>query len=231
MIIVMLGPPGAGKGTQTSLLAERLGVLHVSTGDLLREAIAAQTPLGALAKGYIERGELVPDETMTSIVRERLKQPDAQRGAILDGFPRTVDQARALNRMLAELGRKVDAVVSLRVPTDEVLERIAGRYVCPNCGASYHLQTSPPRVAGQCDQCGSGLVQRPDDRREVAARRLEVYATQTAPVVDFYLAQGILHDVDGNQSINCVLESILKAIAPALRNNVQPASASAERSE
>jgi adenylate kinase len=214
MIIVMLGPPGAGKGTQCSLLGERLGISHISTGDLLREEIAAKSPLGQLANGVIERGELVPDETMTSIVRERLRQPDVQAGAILDGFPRTIDQARALNRVLAELGRQLDAVVYLRVPVEEVLERIAGRYTCPNCGASYHVDTTPTRVEGICDQCGSTLMQRPDDRREVAQRRLEVYSEQTEPLIDLYRNQGVLRDVNGSQTVERVLESVFEAIKP-----------------
>jgi adenylate kinase len=222
MIIVMLGPPGAGKGTQCSLLGERLGISHISTGDLLREEIAAQSPLGQLANGVIERGELVPDETMTSIVRERLRQPDVQAGAILDGFPRTIDQARALNRVLAELGRQLDAVVYLRVPVEEVLERIAGRYTCPNCGASYHVDTTPTRVEGICDQCGSTLMQRPDDRREVAQRRLEVYGEQTEPLIDFYRNQGVLRDVNGSQTVERVLESILEAIKPNALSSTTP---------
>jgi adenylate kinase len=222
MIIVMLGPPGAGKGTQCSLLGERLGISHISTGDLLREEIAAQSPLGQLANGVIERGELVPDGTMTSIVRERLRQPDVQAGAILDGFPRTIDQARALNRVLAELGRQLDAVVYLRVPVEEVLERIAGRYTCPNCGASYHVDTTPTRVEGICDQCGSTLMQRPDDRREVAQRRLEVYGEQTEPLIDFYRNQGVLRDVNGSQTVERVLESILEAIKPNALSSTTP---------
>ena len=222
MIIVMLGPPGAGKGTQCSLLGERLGISHISTGDLLREEIAAQSPLGQLANGVIERGELVPDETMTSIVRERLRQPDVQAGAILDGFPRTIDQARALNRVLAELGRQLDAVVYLRVPVEEVLERIAGRYTCPNCGASYHVDTTPTRVEGICDQCGSTVMQRPDDRREVAQRRLEVYGEQTEPLIDFYRNQGVLRDVNGSQTVERVLESILEAIKPNALSSTTP---------
>jgi len=222
MIIVMLGPPGAGKGTQCSLLGERLGISHISTGDLLREEIAAQSPLGQLANGVIERGELVPDETMTSIVRERLRQPDVQAGAILDGFPRTIDQARALNRVLAELGRQLDAVVYLRVPVEEVLERIAGRYTCPNCGASYHVDTTPTRVEGICDQCGSTVMQRPDDRREVAQRRLEVYGEQTEPLIEFYRNQGVLRDVNGSQTVERVLESILDAIKPNALSSTTP---------
>ncbi len=213
MIVIVMGPPGAGKGTQSALLAERLGVPHVSTGDLLRDAIARGTPLGQLAKPYVERGELVPDETMIGLVRERLLEPDARRGAVLDGFPRTVAQAQALNRALAGMGRQVDAVVYLRVPVDEVIERIAGRYVCPQCGATYHRRTNPPRLSGRCDQEGAALTQRPDDRPEVVRRRLEVYHAQTAPLVDFYRQQRLLIEVDGTQAVEKVLESVLAALA------------------
>lgn len=213
----MLGPPGAGKGTQCSLLAERLAIPHVSTGDLLREAIAQQSSLGRLAQPYIDRGELVPDETMIGLVRDRLLQSDARSGAILDGFPRTIEQARGLDRVLGELGRKIDAVIYLRVPVEEVVERIAGRYTCPQCGASYHLRGSPPQIPGRCDLCGSELYQRPDDRREVVRRRLEVFEEQTAPLVDYYRAQHVLGEVDGNQSVDLVLASeldVLRRLAP-----------------
>lgn len=212
MIIVMLGPPGAGKGTQCALLADRLDLPHVATGNLLREAIARQTPLGQLAKPYIDRGELVPDETMVSLVRERLLQPDAAAGAILDGFPRTVEQAQALNRMLADLGRAINRVLYLRIPGEVVLERIAGRYACARCGATYHLGNSPSQVPGQCDRCAGPLVQRSDDRRDVAQRRLVVYEEQTAPVVSLYRAQGILVEIDGVQPIAQVLEDELEAL-------------------
>jgi adenylate kinase len=213
MIVVMLGPPAAGKGTQCELLAERLAVPHVSTGDLLRDAIARQTPLGKLAQPYLDRGELVPDDTMVSLVRDRLLQSDAQRGAILDGFPRTVDQAHNLDRTLAELGRKVDAVLYLRVPIEEVIERVAERYTCPRCGAIYHPRVSAPRVDGQCDNCGAELIQRTDDRPEVVRRRLEVYESQTAPLIDLYRKQHVLVEVDGAQSIERVLEDELDALA------------------
>lgn len=224
MIVVMLGPPAAGKGTQCSLLAERLAVPHVSTGSLLRDAIAQRAPLGKLAQPYLDRGELVPDDTMIALVRDRLLQVDAARGAILDGFPRTIDQAKSLDRMLSDLGRKVDAVVYLRVPVEEVLERVAERYTCPECGATYHLKASPPRVAGICDNCGHVLRQRTDDRRDVVQHRLEVYENQTAPVVNMYRRRGVLAEVDGALSIEQVLEQELSALSdlglfPVTRKN------------
>ena len=212
MIIVVLGPPGAGKGTQCALLAEHLALPHVGTGNVLREAIAQHTPLGRLAQPYLERGELVPDETMVRLVRERLLRPDAAFGAILDGFPRTVEQARALNHMLAELGRQVDRVLYLRIPGEVVLNRIANRYTCPRCGATYHLTSSPPRVAGRCDRCNGVLIQRPDDRRDVAQHRLTVYEAQTAPVVSFYRKEGKLVEIDGDQPVDRVLEDELEAL-------------------
>jgi len=212
MIIVVLGPPGAGKGTQCRLLAERLALPHVGTGDLLREAIARQTPLGRLAQPYLDRGELVPDETMVSLVRERLLKPDAQTGAILDGFPRTVEQARALNRMLSELGRSVDRVLYLRIPGEVVLDRIAGRYICSKCGATYHVNSSPPKIAGRCDRCNGTLIQRPDDRRDVAQHRLVVYEAQTAPVVSFYRQEGKLIEIDGDRPVERILEDELEAL-------------------
>lgn len=213
MIVVVLGPPGAGKGTQCDLLAERSGLPHIATGDLLRDAIARRTPLGRAAEPYIDRGELVPDATMLRIVRERLSEPDARAGAILDGYPRTIDQARALNRMLSEQGRKVDRVIYLRVPVEEVVRRIAQRYVCPSCGAVYHLETSPPLVADRCDRCGSELTQRPDDRADVVRHRLVVYDQQTAPLVDFYRTQNVMTEVDGSQDVEDVHQAVLKALS------------------
>jgi adenylate kinase len=213
MIVVMLGPPAAGKGTQCALLAERLAVPHVSTGELLRDAISQKTALGDLAQPYLDRGELVPDETMISLVRDRLLQPDARHGAILDGFPRTLEQASSLDRMLAELGQRIDAVLDLRVPIEEVVDRIAQRYYCPNCGATYNLRTSPLKEPGICDVCGSPIVQRSDDRPEVAQRRLEVYESQSAPVVDYYRGRHVLVEINGAQSVERVLEDELAGLA------------------
>jgi adenylate kinase len=219
MIVVILGPPGAGKGTQSELLAKRAGLPHVATGDLLRDAVSRGTSLGLLAKPYLERGELIPDETMVEIIRERLSKPDALRGAILDGYPRTIEQARALNRVLSEQGRTVDRVIYLRIPVEEVVRRIAQRYVCPNCKAVYDLQTRPPQVPGRCDRCGHALTQRPDDRADVVIHRLEVYDTETAPLIDFYRRQNLMTEVDGSKGVEEVHETILRALSSTLKRS------------
>lgn len=219
MIVVVLGPPGAGKGTQCDLLAERAGLPHIATGDLLRDSIANGTPLGLAARPYIDRGELVPDDTMVRIVRDRFGETDAARGAILDGYPRTIEQARSLNRMLSGQGRKIDRVIYLRVPAEEVVRRIAQRFVCPNCGAVYHLETSPPRLEGTCDRCGHLLIQRPDDQADVVRRRLDVYDRQTAPVVDFFQIQNLLTEIDGSRSAEDVHAAILRALSATVERS------------
>jgi len=219
MIVVVLGPPGAGKGTQSDLLASELGLPHLSTGDLLREAIANRTPLGRLAQPYMDRGELVPDDVVIGLIKERLVQARPPDGAILDGFPRTVAQGHALNDMLGELGRRVDWVIYLRAPVEELLERITGRYVCPRCAATYHLRGSPSRTPGVCNLCGTPLQQRPDDRLDVARHRLDVYFEQTAPLIDFYRCQGVLTEIDGEQSIEAVLADEMAALPPNHRKD------------
>jgi len=213
MIVVVMGPPAAGKGTQCTLLAEHFGLPHISTGVLLREAVANKTPLGQLAQPFLDRGELVPDETMSAIIQHRLSEDDARSGAILDGFPRTVDQARNLDDVLARLGRRIDATIYLRVPADVVLERIIHRFTCPQCGATYDIRSTPTRVPGRCDNCGERLEQREDDRPEVARRRLEVYVAQTAPLIDFYRARKVLIEVDGAESVDRVLASELAGLS------------------
>lgn len=212
MIVVLLGPPGAGKGTQCSLLVERLGLPRIATGDLLRDAIASDSTIGHLVKPFLDRGELAPDATVVELVRERLRQPDAAAGAILDGFPRTITQAVALDQVVASLGRRVSRVVYLRVSVDEVVRRIAARYVCGQCAAPYHLVLSPPQVAGVCDLCASALVQRTDDTPAVVRRRLEVYESQTAPLVDFYRTHGLLVEIDGTRNTESVFQEILAAL-------------------
>lgn len=211
MRLVLLGAPGAGKGTQAILLAERRGYSHVSTGALLRAAIQNGTELGRRAKEYMDRGELVPDELVLAMVRELLRRPGFGEGFILDGFPRTLPQAEALDQMLAELDLRLDRVINIDVPTAELVARLAGRRVCKNCPASYHVIFNPPRVPEVCDQCGSALVQRPDDREETVLNRLSVYENQTRPLIDYYRRQGLLADVVGSGEVEAIYGRILEA--------------------
>ena len=201
MNVVLLGPPGAGKGTQAERVAKSCGVPHVSTGDMLRDSVAKGTELGKLAKGYMERGELVPDDVIIGIVKERLLEPDAEKGFILDGFPRTLAQAIALESELSSLGRTIDFVVNIEVSDEEVVRRISGRRICRSCGKPYHVEFNPPKVEGVCDVCGGQLYRRADDEPEAVRKRLEVYHEQTAPLKGFYKERGVLVDVDGAKSV------------------------------
>ena len=194
---MLLGGPGAGKGTQAERLSEALDIPQVSTGDLFRENLKNETELGLLAKGYMERGELVPDEVTVGMVRERLSRPDAARESSWMAFPRTVAQAEALEALLADLGIELAVVPYIKVPEDVLLARLAGRWTCKACGAMYHQIFSPPQVAGVCDRCGGELYQRPDDTPETQKHRIQVYFEQTAPLIDYYRDQGLLVEVDG----------------------------------
>lgn len=213
MIVVLLGPPGAGKGTQAERLAAGLGLVHVASGDLFREALAAQTPLGRQAQQYMERGELVPDDLTVRMVLERVAQPDCQAGVVLDGFPRTVAQAEALDQALAAQGKQVDAVLLIAVSDEVVLERLTGRRICRNCQAPYHIVFNPPAKAGRCDRCGGPLYQRDDDREETVRRRLEVYQAQTAPLISYYRQRGLLREVDGSGDLEAVATRLRQALA------------------
>ena len=201
LFLVLLGGPGAGKGTQAERLADALGIPQVSTGDLFRENLKKETELGLLARGYMERGELVPDEVTVGMVRERLARPDAGQGAILDGFPRTIAQAEALEELLTELGHKLAVVPDIEVPEDVLLARLAGRWTCRQCGAMYHQLFSPSQEEGVCDRCGGELYQRPDDTPETQKHRIKVYLEQTAPLIDYYRDKGLLVEVDGRPGI------------------------------
>jgi adenylate kinase len=212
LVLVLLGGPGAGKGTQAERLSKALGIPQVSTGDLFRENLRAETPLGLLAKGYMERGELVPDEATLGMARERLSRPDCARGAILDGFPRTVAQAQALEQFLAGLGTRLSVVPYITVPEDVLLERLAGRWTCRACGAMYHQLFSPPRRAGVCDRCGGELYQRVDDAPETQKRRIQVYFEQTAPLIGYYREKGLLVEVDGLTGMDQVQADLLGII-------------------
>ena len=208
MNVILLGPPGGGKGTQAERIVEKYGIPHIATGDILRAAGAKGTELGKKAKEYMDRGELVPDEIVIGIVKERLKQPDCEKGFLLDGFPRTIKQAEALDEMLKELGKKIDAVIYIDVPEEEVVKRIAYRRVCRNCGAVYNLIYSPPKEDNKCDKCGGELYQRDDDREEVVRQRFKVYMENTAPLIEYYERRGILYRVDGTKSIDEVWQQI-----------------------
>uniref|UniRef100_A0A7C3ZFR9 Adenylate kinase n=1 Tax=Archaeoglobus fulgidus TaxID=2234 RepID=A0A7C3ZFR9_ARCFL len=215
MNLIFLGPPGAGKGTQAKRVAEKYGIPQISTGDMLREAVAKGTELGKKAKEYMDRGELVPDEVVIGIVRERLQQSDCEKGFILDGFPRTLAQAEALDGMLKELNKKIDAVINVAVPEEEVVKRITNRRTCRNCGAVYHLVYAPPKEDNRCDKCGGELYQRDDDREETVRERYRVYRKNTEPLIDYYRNKGILYDVDGTKDIEGVwkeIEAILEKI-------------------
>jgi adenylate kinase len=212
MSIVMLGPPGAGKGTQAVSVAQRLDAPHVSTGEMFREAVRKGTPLGTKAKAYMDRGDLVPDEVVIGIVEDRLREPDTANGFVLDGFPRTVPQAEALGASLQGDGRSLACVINLSVPRDEVVRRLSGRRVCRQCGAMYHVTFDPPARADTCNRCSGELYQRDDDRKETILARLDVYARETDPLVQYYRERGLLADVDGTGSQDDVARRIAMAL-------------------
>mgnify|MGYP001122713432 CR=1 FL=1 len=213
MNLILLGPPGAGKGTQAALLSQRLRIPHVASGDLFREAMEKGTGWGKRAQSYMERGVLVPDEVTNAMIEERLKEPDCVPGVILDGFPRTIEQARALEGILAERGRKIDRVLLIQVSEGTLIERLSGRRTCRRCQANYHLLFNPPQEEGVCDKCGGDLYQRSDDKEETVRRRFRVYVEETAPLIDYYRRQGLLTEIDGEQGIESVQGKILLALS------------------
>ena len=209
MRVVFLGPPGAGKGTQAMLAAARWGVLQISTGDMLRHAVAAGTELGRRAKGYMDAGELVPDDVIIGLVGETLGRPEARKGFVLDGFPRTLAQAEALDRLLDERGLELDRVVLFRISDAALVERITGRRVCRQCGRNYHVTFSPPTRADVCDACGAPLYQRSDDEEATVRRRLAVYERDTRPLAEYYRGRNLLDEVSGEGSVDRVFEAVL----------------------
>lgn len=212
MRLIMLGLPAAGKGTQAKLLEERFGVPHISTGEMFREAIKSGNDVGCEAKKYIDRGELVPDDLAIEIVKRRLLMADCRDGYILDGFPRTVPQAKALDRVIGEIGKPIDAVINIQISDDEAIRRIAQRRVCAQCGATYSGDQLKSGEPPRCNICGGSLVQRDDDNEETARNRLKVYLQQTHPLVDYYAEQGILLTVNGEQEIEAVFEECVKGL-------------------
>ena len=212
--VVLLGPPGAGKGTQAKLLAQALGVPHVSSGDLFRDHLGRKTELGLLAKEYMERGDLVPDDVTVGMVSERLSRPDCQKGALLDGFPRTLSQAAALDDALDERGQRVGAAPLIQVGDEEVMRRLTARRSCRDCGAVYNLVFKPPETEGVCDVCGGELYQRDDDNPETVRNRLYTYYKETSPLIGYYFAKGALIEVSGEQGIDAV-QADLRAIVEA----------------
>ena len=213
MRIVLVGPPGAGKGTQATRLAGKLSIPHISTGDLFRANISRQTELGKLAKSYMDKGELVPDEVTIAMAKDRMEQPDAENGFLLDGFPRNVKQAEALDEMLKAEGMKLDAVLDLEVPEEEVVKRIAGRRICRNNSAHvYHVSYKAPKHDGVCDECGGELYQRDDDSETTVRKRLEVYHTQTEPIIDYYKAQGLVVTITALGKVEEVTKRALDAL-------------------
>jgi adenylate kinase len=199
--IIFLGAPGAGKGTQAANLARELGLVHIATGDLFRQALEQGTELGIKAKSYMEKGVLVPDQITIQMVLERMSAADCRRGAILDGFPRNLEQAGALDKALARQGKAMDKVIYIKVSEEELLKRLSGRWICRQCQTPYHATDSPPKVWGKCDKCGGELYQRPDDNEERVKKRLEVYFAETAPLIDYYAQIGKLLEVDGEGSV------------------------------
>ena len=210
--MIVMGPPGAGKGTQARLLQERFDVPHISSGDLLRDAVKRKTAMGLRAKRYMDRGELVPDDILLGAIEERLRRNDCARGFILDGFPRTVAQAEALSAILAAMDTKIDHVTSINVPQEELVKRLSGRRTCRECGAMYHIIFDPPSNPGICNKCNGELYQRDDDQEDTILARLDVYERQTAPLLKSYRQRGLLHDVDGVGSPDHVNTRILSQV-------------------
>lgn len=210
--VVLLGPPGAGKGTQAKLLQEKFSACQISTGDILRKAVAERTPLGTQAAQYIDRGALVPDDVIVGLVAERLKEKDCDNGFILDGFPRTIPQAESLDTMLNDMHLNLNGALSVQVPRSVIIERLAGRRSCRNCGALAHVVFSPPKKAGVCDRCGGELYQRQDDTEETVAHRLQVYEQQTAPLVDYYRRRNLLREIDGVGPVDEIRARVMRAL-------------------
>ncbi|RQD74031.1 MAG: adenylate kinase [Candidatus Syntrophonatronum acetioxidans] len=212
MRLILLGPPGAGKGTQAERIVKKYNIPHISTGDIFRAALREGTEMGMKAKSYMDKGQLVPDDIVVGVVTERIRKPDCKKGFLLDGFPRNVNQAEALDKVAEYMNIKIDGVINVDVPDEELVDRLTGRRMCKSCGASFHVKFKPPKVRNVCDHCGGELYQRDDDTVETANERLEVYHSQTSPLIDYYSKQGVLIDINGNQDMEMVFSEITKAL-------------------
>ncbi len=212
MKIIMLGAPGAGKGTQARLISEKYNIPQISTGDIFRANIRDNTPLGQKAKSYMDQGLLVPDQVTCDLVVDRISREDCANGYILDGFPRTIPQAEALTKALDAQGTKIDYAIDVEVPDDNIVQRMSGRRACPKCGATFHIRYKMPKTEGVCDTCGNDLIQREDDHPETVQKRLDVYHSQTQPLIDYYEKKGVLHTVDGTRDMETVFQAICSAL-------------------
>jgi adenylate kinase len=213
MRLILLGPPGSGKGTQANLLQDKFRIPKISTGDILRAAVEDNTELGNQARKFMDKGELVPDEVVISLIKERIVEPDCEAGFILDGFPRTIVQAEKLGETLEAMGQDIDSVLDLEVDRDELLVRLTGRRTCKNCGAMFHRTSHPPQVEEICDECGGELYQRPDDNEETIVKRLEVYSKETAPLKEFYRKQGKLKTIQGRGGMDTIFSQLCKMVS------------------
>jgi adenylate kinase len=211
--IIILGAPGAGKGTQADIVCEKMGLPHIASGDLFREALEKKTELGLLAKTYMERGELVPNEVTIKMILERISAPDCASGCLFDGFPRTLEQAEALDKAFTARGKGVDKAIYIKVPDEELIKRLSGRWICRDCQTPYHLISAPPKIPGKCDKCGGELYQRPDDTEETVKERLKVFHDQTIPILEYYRKQNKVIEVNGNLEIQEVAKEIIRAVS------------------
>jgi adenylate kinase len=215
MYVIMLGAPGAGKGTQAAILSKEILLPHIASGDLFRQALEKKTELGLLAKSYMDRGELDPDDITIKMILERIDLSDCASGCLFDGFPRTLGQAEALDKFLAEQGKGIDKAVYIKVPEEELMKRLSGRWICRDCQTPYHMVTSPPKMPGICDKCGGELYQRPDDKEETVRERLKVFFSQTVPILDYYQKQNKLIEVNGSRTIQEVADEIIPLVKAA----------------
>jgi adenylate kinase len=217
MHIIMLGAPGAGKGTQADILSQEMNLPHIASGDLFRQGLEAKTEVGLLAKSYMDKGELVPDEVAIKMILERISQPDCASGCLLDGFPRTLDQAEVLDEALGEQRKTIDKAIYIEVPNEELVKRLSGRWLCRVCQTPYHITSSPPKTRGKCDKCGGELYQRSDDKEETLKERLSIFFARTVPILDYYRKQGKLIRVSGNLEIQVVAREILSALKAGIK--------------